>query len=295
MPPSSLSAKWQQQAIIYVEQNQFAQAAILYEQAIESAPELSHYWHLGLLLLLQGQEEEAQTTWLLALSEIDPDQTDAAVAELSQILHTEAERRTAKQEQTTAWAIRQHFRELCPDNIENLLHIVTLSIELNLLTDSLLEDIGLIQQLAQPNVQVSIEHLWHVFDRLLKTAPASDVLLAFVETAIVHLQYLDEAANSIISGILRFGFTAFEEEFAIKLAECALNINPVQTDILGLLAALHHNLGNHLEAVEIAKFRYQHSESLIEQIFSNGLILRGLLGTGGLWQESVETANHHRT
>ncbi|MBW4526666.1 MAG: O-linked N-acetylglucosamine transferase, SPINDLY family protein [Phormidium tanganyikae FI6-MK23] len=296
VPPSSLSINWQQQAALYTGQNRFAQAAALYEQAIETDPsEYSHYWHLGLLLLLQGQEEEAQTTWLFALSEIDADRIDAAVAELSQILHTAAERRTAKQDQTTAWAIRQHLRELCPDNIENLLQIATLSIDLNLLTDSLLEEIGLVQQLAQPNAPVSLEHLWSVFDRLLKTAPASDSLLAFVKVATEHLQYLDEAANSLISGLLRFGFTAFEEEFAIQLAECALNINPVQTDILGLLAALHHNLDNHLKAVEVAQFRYQHSESLIEKIFSNGLILRGLLGSGGLWKESVETADHHRT
>ncbi|MBD1822700.1 O-linked N-acetylglucosamine transferase, SPINDLY family protein [Cyanobacteria bacterium FACHB-DQ100] len=294
--PSSLSIDWQHQAALYTQQDSFAQAAALYEQAIEiESSNHSHYWHLGLLLLLQEQEEEAQTTWLFALSEIDTDQMDAAVAELSQILHTEAERRTAKLEQTTAWVIRQHLRELCPEHIENLLHIVTLSIDLNLLTDSLLEDIGLIEQLAQPNAQVSLEYLWQVFDRLLKTAPASDALLAFVEVAILHLQYSDAAANSVIAALLRFGFTAFEEEFAIRIAECALKINPVQSDILGLLAALHHNLGNHLKAVEVAKFRYQHSETLIEQIYSNGLMLRGLLGAGGLWQEAVEAAQHHRT
>ncbi len=39
---------------------------VLYEQAIAEEPDIkSHYWYLGLILLLQGKEVEAQTTWAL--------------------------------------------------------------------------------------------------------------------------------------------------------------------------------------------------------------------------------------
>lgn len=52
----------------------YAEAAKLYEQAIQEEPGVkSHYWHLGLMLLLQGQEVEAQTTWLLGVEEGEPE------------------------------------------------------------------------------------------------------------------------------------------------------------------------------------------------------------------------------
>ncbi|MBD1842988.1 O-linked N-acetylglucosamine transferase, SPINDLY family protein [Cyanobacteria bacterium FACHB-63] len=296
MPPASLSPEWQQQAAHYINQDKFDRATALYEQAIEAEPsEYSHYWYLGLLFLLQGQEEEAQTTWLFALSEIDSDQIAAAVAELSQILQTEAERRSAKQQQATAWAIRQHLRELCPGNIDNLLWIVLLSIGLNLLTDSFLEEIGLTQQLSEPEAEFSPKHLLHVFDKLLKAAPASKSLLEFAEVAITQLQNTRGLARTVVDGLLRFGFTAFNYAFAIKLAEFTLRVDPTQPEILGLLASLHQNSGNHNQGVEIAKLRYESSGSLIEQVYSNSLILRGLLGAGGRWQEAVQVAQHHFT
>lgn len=295
MPPASLSQDWQQQAKFYIEQGRFAQAAELYEKAIEIEPaQYSYYWQLGLLLLLQEQEQEAQTTWLFALSEIDANQIDAAIAELSEILHLEAERRVEKQEQTTAWAIRQHLREICPTNITNLLSLVSLSIDLELLTDSTFEEIGLIQQLTDPTEEIPLQYLLNVFQKLLQTAPASPSLIKFAEVATVLLQDTIGLVDAILSGILRFGFSHRNSKFAIELAECALKINPDHTEILGLVASLHQIAGNYDKGIEIARRRYELSHTLPEQIYSNNLLLRGFLETGGRWQEAVETAQHHR-
>lgn len=294
-PPASLSQDWQQQATFYSEQGRFAQAAELYEKAIEIEPsQYSYYWHLGLLLLLQEQEQEAQTTWLFALSEIDADQIAAAIAELSAILDIEAERRVEKQEQTTAWAIRQHLREICPTNISNLLSLVSLSIDLELLTDSTFEEIGLIQQLTDPTEEIPLQYLLNVFQKLLQTASASPSLIKFAEAATVLLQDTIGLVDAILSGILRFGFSHRNSKFAIELAECALKINPDHTEILGLVASLHQITGNYDKGIEIARRRYELSHNLPEQIYSNNLLLRGFLETGGRWQEAVETAQHHR-
>lgn len=295
MPPASLSQDWQQQATLYLEQGKFSQAADLYEKAIEAEPsEYSYYWQLGLLLLLQGQEEEAQATWLFALSEIESDQADVAIAQLSEILQAEAERRNTTEEKTIAWAIRQHLREICPNNINNLCWIVSLSIDLHLLTDSIFEEIGLTQQLAQTDVEVPLSDLLCIFEKLLRSAPPSQALLELAEVAILRLQDTIGLVDAILAGLLRFGFTLYKRKFAIDLAECALKVNPAQTEILGLLASLHQNSGDYDRGVEVAKRRYQFSDSLVEQIYSNSLILRGLLGAGGRWQEAVEIAQRHR-
>ncbi|WP_445241344.1 hypothetical protein [Microcoleus vaginatus] len=66
----ALAPDWQQTAEQLLLKENYAQAAILYEQAITEQPSVkSYYWHLGLMLLLQEQEAEAQTTWLLAMAE----------------------------------------------------------------------------------------------------------------------------------------------------------------------------------------------------------------------------------
>src|SRR6476661_10082475 len=120
---------WQKQANKYLIEGDYIQAANLYEQAIELDAEIkSHYWYLGLLLLLQGQEAEAQTTWLLGMAEGEPEQVELWTAELLLVLQKEADRQVTLPDYAMAWAIRQHIREITPEDINNLLHLIGLSI-----------------------------------------------------------------------------------------------------------------------------------------------------------------------
>lgn len=122
----------QRQAAEYMAQQKYSEAITLYEQNVEAEPTvMSNYWHLGLALLLQGQESEAQMTWLSALSQVSPEQTESATAELVKLLEAEAQCRCeADLELENAWAIRQYIREFDPDNLNNLLAMVLLPIEI---------------------------------------------------------------------------------------------------------------------------------------------------------------------
>ncbi|MFM6397121.1 MAG: O-linked N-acetylglucosamine transferase, SPINDLY family protein, partial [Planktothrix sp.] len=74
----TLPPNWEEEAKKYLHNNNYVQAAKLYEQAIEAEPEIkSRYWHLGLILLLKGEEVEAQTIWLLAMADGEPDEIEA--------------------------------------------------------------------------------------------------------------------------------------------------------------------------------------------------------------------------
>jgi FkbM family methyltransferase len=121
-------AGWQQQAYQYMLLGEYSKAANLYEQAIEVAPNIRHnYWYLGLLLLLQGQEVEAQTTWFLGMAEGEPDQVEMWTAELIQVLQTEAERREALTDYPVAWAIHQHMKEIDPKAIFHKQNVIKYS------------------------------------------------------------------------------------------------------------------------------------------------------------------------
>ena len=126
MPSSNpKTPNWQQQADQYLLDGDYLQASRLYEEAIETEPEVkSHYWNLGLMLLLQGQEAEAQTTWLFAIAEGEPEEVEQWTIELIQILQQEAQRRETLEDWTVAWAIRQHIREIIPTDIDNLLYLI---------------------------------------------------------------------------------------------------------------------------------------------------------------------------
>src|SRR5919202_6201478 len=113
--------QWQQQAYQCLIKGNYTQAASYYERATLAEPDVkSHYWYLGLALLLQGQEVEAQTTWLMAMMEGESEQVEEWTAELNRVLENEATRREGLEEESVAWTIREQIREVCPTEIDNL-------------------------------------------------------------------------------------------------------------------------------------------------------------------------------
>ena len=129
-------------------QGDYSRAANLYEQAIEAEPDnRSHYWYLGLALLLDGQEIEAQATWLMGMTGGDSEQVDLWTMDLIQVLQTEAERRGTLGDYLTTWTIRHHLREINPTDINNLLHLINLSILIGTYTEADLDSLGVIKLL----------------------------------------------------------------------------------------------------------------------------------------------------
>lgn len=119
MPPGSAavrSADLQLLAYQCLIQREYTQAATFYEQAIEACPTvMSNYWYLGLTLLLQGQEEEAQTAWMLAMVNGESQQVDLWTAELVQVLQAEAARLEKFADYQTAELIRDYIGEITAD------------------------------------------------------------------------------------------------------------------------------------------------------------------------------------
>ncbi len=86
---------------------------------------------LRVTYLLQGREEEAQTTWLFVLSQGDEQEVMVWTADLVNILATEAQRQVKLKNWQLSWVIRQHIYQINPDNLENLLYLVLLEIKLS--------------------------------------------------------------------------------------------------------------------------------------------------------------------
>lgn len=287
---------WHPKALDCWQQNQYEKAAELYSQAIEAEPEVkSHYWHLGLMLLLQGEEAEAQTTWLVALAEGEPEHLDQWATELVQVLDAEAERQREQGEATIAWVIRQHIREIVPGQTNNLLHLVCLSAYLNPLTVEELEALDVISnlQVADPST-VDQELLLQALHEVLKTIPPAPICQDFTVACVPHIQDTSSFMAVVLPAAVRIAHELKQPRLAADLLEVYRQLDPNNTEILGHLSGFYQNAHCFDQGIAMARLNYELSEQLADKIFASHLLLRGLMTAGGYWAQGVEAFARHR-
>jgi predicted O-linked N-acetylglucosamine transferase (SPINDLY family) len=269
-------------------QGDYYQAATLYEEAITTEPDIkSHYWYLGLALLLQQKETEAQTTWLLGMLEGQPEQVEQWNEELRQVLQTEAERREAQEDDSIAWTIRQHIREICPTDINNLLHLIGLSIKLKTYTGDELADLRVIEILQSPQqAEVDFQLLMSVLQSVLEEAFVIPSTIELAEACLPHIQEPLTYLNILIETAREIAYSHSQPRIAARLAELCLGLAPKNVEILRQLASFYQNGYQYEEGIETAKLCYSLLQELPELVFANHLVLRGLMATGGRWAEA---------
>jgi predicted O-linked N-acetylglucosamine transferase (SPINDLY family) len=279
----------QQQADRYLIEGNYSKAFELHEQAIEVEPDVkSHYWHLGLVLLLQGQETEAQTTWLLAMAEGEPEQVEQWTAELIQVLETEAKRREELADNAVAWVIRQHLREIEPTNINNLLQLIGLAIKLETLTDEEFASIGTIKLLRQKQpLAIEATQLLLALESVLSYAPWYESSLEFAAACLPYVYYLPELVEVWLRSTTEIAYSRAMPAIAARLIEIYLTIEPNNPEMLRQLSAFHDFAGNHSQAIAAAKQCYSLLKTLPEQVYGNHVILRSLMSAGVYWEEAA--------
>jgi predicted O-linked N-acetylglucosamine transferase (SPINDLY family) len=281
----------QQEAYQYLIQGNYSKAANLYEQAIAAEPNIkSYYWYLGLLLLLQGQETEAQMIWMLPLTEVEPEEIEFYTNELIQVLQTESERRETKKEYSIAWAIRQHIREINPEDINNLLKLLQLSIKQESLEDTTLNDWSVIELLKQEN-NLDLGLLQQVLQEFLENVPLHPATVNFTEACLTNFSNPEDCFWIILPAAMKIGHTLKNPELAARILELYLCIDTENIEALKHLATFNQNYGNYSEGIEKAKRCYSLSQTIPDKIAAIHLVLRGLMTAGGYWQEITSTCN----
>ncbi|MBF2009307.1 MAG: O-linked N-acetylglucosamine transferase, SPINDLY family protein [Chlorogloeopsis fritschii C42_A2020_084] len=282
---------WQQQAEQYLLQGNYIQAANIYEQAIAQEPDVtSYYWHLGLLLLLQGQEAEAQMTWMLPMTEAEAEKLQEYTNELLQVLRTEAERREMLAEYSLAWTIRQHMREIYSSDIYNLLKLIQISIHLEKFEGTELSEWGIIEILkSREDVNLSTDFLQDLLAVIIEKTPNYPILLDLIE---VCLPYISEPADCfwiVLPAAMKIGHTYKLPALAARILELYLDVDSQNTEALRQLAIFYQDSGDYSQGIETAKLCYSQSQALPDKIFAIHLVLRGLMTAGGYWEEVCST------
>ncbi|NDJ17590.1 O-linked N-acetylglucosamine transferase, SPINDLY family protein [Myxacorys almedinensis] len=272
-------------------------AISLYEQAIEAEPEVrSYYWYLGLALLLHGQEADAQTMWLFAMSEGEETQIEQWTDELIQVLQTEANRLEALENDSMAWVICQHIREINPYHLENALHLVALSIRLEKLTAEELDDLQIISRL-QENQTYSIDErlLLRVLKSTLAAIAPHPIVIDFTEACLPYIQTPSALMAVLLPAAIQIAYTMRQPNIAAQLSELYLRLDANNVEISGHLALFYQSAREYEKGIAIARSRLNSVDDWSEKAFSSHLLLRGLLNTGGHWQEAISALQHHET
>ena len=280
----------QQRANQYWLKGYYDRAASLYEQAIAAEPDVkSHYWHLGLMLLLQRQEVEAQTTWFLAIVEGEPAQVEVWNAELVEILQAEAQRQEALVEYSVAQMLRQQIRELSPTEINNLLHLIELAIRIGDYTGEELTILGVVESLclAQP-IAVEFELLMQVLRGVLSYVPFHPSTLELVEACLAHVHGEAQTLtflNILVPASLKIAYSQRLAGAAAIIVEMGLRLDAENPELLHHLAGFYQNSARYDEGINTAKLYYSLLQELPDKISANKLVLRGLMNEGGRWEE----------
>jgi predicted O-linked N-acetylglucosamine transferase (SPINDLY family)/glycosyltransferase involved in cell wall biosynthesis len=263
---------------------EYDQASTLYEEAIELSPtERSNYWYLGLVLLLQEQETEAQTIWLSVLIDAQPDCVEVWTAELVRVLQTEAQRQEISNNFQMAWVIRQHIREFVPGNCNNLIALMQLSAQLNMGSeiDIILSDF--IEILTDREIlEIDQILLKNTLQGILEFAPNLESVINFFKVLLeqdslvsqLKQPFLDSAATLLQQDTL-------PRSVLIEYAKLYLQLQPDNIPVLVKLINLYQDTRQYDESLKFAEEFLNRVETLPDRIAALYLISKGLMSAGG--------------
>ncbi|MBU7584372.1 MAG: O-linked N-acetylglucosamine transferase, SPINDLY family protein [Nostoc sp. TH1S01] len=283
------STNLHQRANEYFLKENYIQAANLYEQAISANPEIkSNYWHLGLTFLLQEQEVEAQTTWFMAMMEGEAEQVNFWNAELLEILETEAQRQEQLEKYDICEKIRQNIKQIAPNNIHNLLHLIHIYIKLGIYTEETLYELDIIELISSDvKTDINLEILGKTLRSVLFNPALYPSTIEFFEACSLHFtENLQVLINIFIAAAVDIAYSRQQPKIAAQLCEIYLRLDKNNPGVLGHLASFYQNAADYDLGIETAKTFYSLVNRLPEQIFANHQILRGLMTAGGHWEES---------
>ncbi|MEA5515026.1 hypothetical protein [Nodularia sp. UHCC 0506] len=270
-----------------------------YEKNLTENPtEVTNYWYLGLALLLEGREEEAQITWMTPFLEFGEQESEQWLEQLTKILLNTAEQKEANSNYQLAWAVRQHIREFLPHDINNLLKIIELDIDLTIQTleTNINQVIEIVSQLTEPpvfdeNLLVKvIEKLVH-----LNAVNPPPFVNQLVEAFIPYL-LTSETILQLLKGKAEAYYRFSRYHISIYFAKFVLRLEPNSLDGISKIIPPLQKLGLDYikESIDWAKQYLALSQEPINQIIGTHYLLEAFLTSCGSWEKSVQAYQQHK-
>jgi predicted O-linked N-acetylglucosamine transferase (SPINDLY family) len=276
-------------ALDYLAEAKYDRAAEVLQDMLQANPDDKlPCWYLGLIYLLQGQEPDAQATWMLAMMEGEPEQIDEWTQTLVEILRSQAEHQEQLENLAITWAIRQYVREFCPQDGDNLIHLILLSVKLGQFSAATLNELGIVPFLtSEAGKTIGEPRRLQLLKELFVADPLEPALVdlatacfAGIEQPIALIQLLMEQAIEIAHAL-------YKPKLAILYAELCQRVYP-NGETLSHLMTFYQGTGEHERAIEVAKQFCLAAQSLPDQVTGAFLLLSAYIRAGNYWNEIFE-------
>jgi len=270
----------------------YSDLAIWYEQQIANNPDNKiNYWHLGLLLLNQGNLEEAQATWLMGMAGGESEELEQWQSQLVDILETEAKKYRGVNKLAEELRIREQILEFCPDNIDNLLQIILLLTLLDNYVESTATDFNLTNLLTSKEVtpeQVTL--LIDILHLILSKhfgLPSTIHLVKLASDLVKDPEERTKLVKILQLAIQNIALQNSQPYIAVPIGEIALELDPENYTTILLLTHTYSNTDKSEKCIDSAKKLYDIATNLPVKIHAQKYILRGLILSARSWSETL--------
>ncbi|MBR8831230.1 MAG: hypothetical protein N5P05_002996 [Chroococcopsis gigantea SAG 12.99] len=257
---------WHEKVISLVENDRYGEVAQFYENLLETETDtISYYWYLGISYLLQEKEEEAQSVWLLILSQ--DDEESFLTLDLLETLEREASRQIMAGQDRYAHLIRLYIQEINPDDLNNLLQLILLEMKLNLFYPDILNQWDIESLFARQ--KADHDSLLQVMVNLL-SYPHPQTLV-FLNACIASLPAPQNFREIVVKEIVNRGYQHSQPLWAIDLTKLLVQYEPDNLGLLNNLFILYKGASNYQQCLSIAGIFCQEDKSILVRTFGLSL------------------------
>lgn len=275
-----------------------------YEQnIIESPEEVTNYWYLGLVLLLEGREEEAQITWMTPFLEFGEEKSEQWLQELTAILLNTAQQQEENSNFKLAWVIRQHVKEFIPDDINNLLKIIDLNYELKIqdLEINVNELTVTLSQLTKPLIfdeKLLVQAIEKVALTLVEPVNIPEFINKLLEVLILNLLSSKNIIKLLLEKADAYHYFFYQQMsvYFAKIALCLATDNLTAMNCMNKIISPLQRLGRDYskDSIDWSHKYLELAQQPIDQITGNQFLMQAFLTSCNNWEKTVQSYQQYK-
>jgi predicted O-linked N-acetylglucosamine transferase (SPINDLY family) len=197
-----------------------------------------------------------------------------------------------------AITFREQIRTQSPGSIDNLLHLMFLHMSGDGLSIERFENLDLTKQLfaLQPGESDAEDTLiLQVLDKFLEEPFLSMATAEFVVACGIHVSRAEDFVGVVYPRTTQLGYGRGWYGLAAALTDVCLDWMPDHLDLLMNLPLFCQKAEMYERGVSAAQHCLEVAQTDTDRLIASYMLLRGLLNTGGAWEEAVGMLPAHRS
>lgn len=273
---------WNEKVQTALHEHKYSVVIEIYESLINSNPsKISYYCYLGLAYLLNHQEDLAQLTWLSLTSNNQSEKE--IISLLTNILDNEATRQSTLKNRELSWVIRQHVKNIDPNNLNNLLKSIIDSILIDQFNPQDNSDLELINLLLRNKCEINYNLIESVANNI--SGYTGSIILELLFLLSEQIDDLDLRWSFLMKSASNTG--KHNLDFAIKVSELCLSFYREHPKTWIAISYFNSKANKNDESVKAAEKGFLKSKSAGWKAVSVYTLIRQLMLSGN-WIELQE-------